>query len=92
MSTYWYFECMNHTPPIGSEEFTQHTDDAAFHKGIELALARPLTSDLNDVEYGYFERNTRIFLFAHPDCRLEIVNEYGDRRALKAEAPIERTS
>jgi hypothetical protein len=84
MSTYWHFECIDHVPPLASEEFTQHTDDAPYHQGIELAAARPLDPAWWESNQGgaksHFERNARSFLDSHPACRLEAVSEYGDRR------------
>jgi hypothetical protein len=95
VSTYWYFQCLDHTPPLTSEdEFTQHTDDAAFHRGVKLAASRPLPTEdeLDDLGLhlsdDYFSRNARRFLLAHPACSLGLLNEQGDRRALDA-APKE---
>lgn len=95
MSTYWHFQCLDHTPPLTSEdEFTQHTDDTAFHRGLALAAARPLPSEDELDRLGlepssdYFDRNARRFLIKHPACRLGLLNEYGDTRALDA-APKE---
>lgn len=87
MSTYWYFECLDHDPPLRSEdEFTQHTDDAAFKRALELAGSRDgITSPWAGEWYDtgdYFERHARRFLVAHPKCRLGIVNEYGEHRTL----------
>ena len=90
MSTYWYFECLDHSPPLRSEdEFTQHTDDAAFKRAVELATNRdgighPWTGDWYDAS-DRFEKNARRFLVAHPTCRLGLLNEYGDRRDLPAD-------
>jgi hypothetical protein len=83
VSTYWYFQCLDHTPPLGSDEFTQHTDDEDYQRGIALAAARPLDHAWWDGPQGtYAERNARSFLEAHPRCRLEAVSEYGDCRPL----------
>ncbi len=90
MSTYWYFECVSHTPALRSDdEFTQHTEDDAFHAAVALAQARPLEVPPDEWWYddelwhsSYFERNARRFLQLHPECDLELVNEYGDRRPL----------
>lgn len=90
MSTYWYFECVAHTPPLRSDdEFTQHTDDSAFKRGVELALNRadidsPWTGESHEAA-DYFERNARRFLVQHPECPLELVNEYGERQPLVPE-------
>lgn len=82
MSTYWYFECLDHNPPLRSEEeFTQHTGDSAFNRAIELAQSRPVTyewhSGIGESVDTYFEGNARQFLVKHPTCCLQIMNEYG---------------
>lgn len=90
MSTYWYFECVSHDPVLTSDdEFTQHTNDVAFHLALELAAQRPLDNPpeewWHDDELwysAYFERNARRFLQLHPACDLGLVNEYGERRPL----------
>lgn len=89
MSTWYYFECLDHTPAIKSEgEFTQHTDDSYYKRGIELAMSRPL--ERKDDEYdgsmtGHFETNARHFLIQHPTCNLGIIDEYGRRSSLPYE-------
>lgn len=85
MSTWWDFECLDHEPPLRSEdEFSQHTDDAAFKRALELAASRPVPAEWwDDERYGYFERNALRFLQAHPKCRLGIISEYGERRGLE---------
>ena len=86
MSTYWYFECLDHSPFVRSvDEFTQHTDDTAFKGGIALAHSRPI--DPESVSGEYFERNARHFLIHHPHCNLGIINEYGERRDLPETPP-----
>jgi hypothetical protein len=90
VSTYWYFECMDHDPPIQSDEFTQHTDDDSYRQGIRLALSRPLDPEYvnsDDYEGGYFESNTRSFLGQHPGCHLQVVNEYGEIRSFSDTPP-----
>lgn len=89
MSTYWYFECLDHTPALQSvDEFTQHTDDGAYRAGVELAQQRPVDADGYSAGTGHFEGNARSFLVQHPTCSLGLVNEYGERRPLPgAESP-----
>jgi len=82
MSTYWYFECLDHIPALQSAEFTQHTDDGAYRAGVELAQQRPVVADGCSTGTGHFEGNARSFLVQHPSCRLDVVSEYGERRAL----------
>ena len=80
MSTYWYFECNSHTPALRSDDdFTQHTEDAAWKRALELARSRPLPmdSDGND----FVRPGVVWFLNAHPNCELSVVSEYGERRS-----------
>jgi hypothetical protein len=80
MSTYWYFECASHEPPIRSDdEFTQHTDDDAFRTALGLARMRPIGQDQEGDDY--FSRRAIWFLKQHPACELAIVSEYGERRS-----------
>jgi hypothetical protein len=88
MSTYWYYKCTNHTPALRSEEFTQHTDDPYFRRGVELANARPFDpyedwQDNDDVVDKYYESNARRFLIDHPHCRLILISETGGMRTLE---------
>lgn len=81
LSTYWYFECKDHDPPlVSTEEFTQHTDDRNFIECVELAKHRPLPPDAYFRDY--FKSNIAPFLHQHPNCNLGLVNEYGERRSL----------
>jgi hypothetical protein len=94
MSTSWYFECLDHEPPIVSDmEFTQHTDDEHFQRALKLVEARPLAEEpgvcpSDDpgriASFEYFDRNARQFLRQHPHCSLGLLNEYGDRRPVEA--------
>lgn len=90
MSTYWHFECTDHTPPLLSEEFTQHTDDIHYVRGIELAQNRPVAESgptFRGLSHDYFDRNARAFLFQHPACSLAVVSEYGTRLRLPEPEP-----
>lgn len=86
MSTYWYFECLSHDPPLMlGEEFTQHTDDTAFKRGVELAHSRPIDPewwDRHSLTDDYFTANACRALTGHDTCVIGIVNEYGERRPL----------
>lgn len=84
MSTYWFFECLDHEPPIPSlHEFTQHAGDEAFRRGVELARSRPVDPDWWSKPHTIFEYNALRFLEAHPSCRVGLVSEGGDRRSLE---------
>lgn len=93
MSTYWYYECLDHEPTIESQdEFTQHTEDDAFRRGIELAQSRPLKPkdfEWHNSSREYFENNARRFLLQHPTCRLGIISEYKERRDIPPATPPE---
>lgn len=81
MSTYWYFECRSHAPSLRSEEFSQHTGDAHFERGITLAGLRPLDEQRTHWQGStdqYFDNNARSFLGNHPACTIGFVNEYGE--------------
>jgi hypothetical protein len=88
VSTYWYYECLDHDPPIEShDEFTQHTDNDAFRHGIELAQDRPIREkdfEWHNASLEYFDNNARRFLRQHPTCRLGIISEYQERREIPA--------
>ena len=98
MSTYWYFECMDHTPTLTSDEFTQHTDDRHYERAVEMVANRPVSlSDTTEDYYQtdaeradqHFTRNTFAFLSAHPNCQIGFVNEYDERRtATKSEGNL----
>jgi len=78
VSTYWYFECDSHATPLRSEgEFTQHTDDAAYKHGIELANARPVGPVARHMGAGRYENNARDFLALHPTCHIYAISEHG---------------
>jgi hypothetical protein len=98
MSTYWHYECLDHSPTLQSdEEFTQHTDDKWFKQGVEMAMNRPQAEDDGSYWRGgfegdggeagaYFRMNALKFLHFHPTCRIGLINEYGERRELDADA------
>lgn len=95
MSTYWYYECLDHDPPMQSgDEFTQHTDDEWFKQGVKLAMDRPQPADDGEYWCGrftddhqrsrlYFRMNARNFLHSHPTCKIGLIDEYGRRRRLE---------
>ena len=94
MSTWWYFECLDHTPPLqAQDEFTQHTEDRHWDHALRLMAQRPVERDGSywtmdrhgtptDAERSdaYFDMQARAFLSEHPTCRLGLVNEYDDHR------------
>ena len=80
MSTYWYIECLNHTPPLSSaDEVEQHT------RGLDpirtLIESRPVDPNWHEhsSHLQYFETHADRLHPQHPDCRLQLVNEYGER-------------
>lgn len=102
MSTYWYFECPDHNPPLRSEgEFTQHTHDDHWRHALELADSRPVDrwakpysyrDDMEGRSLAYFDRNARRFLADHPYCRLRVVSEYGVYENVAMKNPVGPTA
>lgn len=86
MSTYWYVECLDHDPPIRSdEEVEQHTHglpkiDALISRADEIRAYPEDVRDAISDAFGYFERNAYRFLVQHPKCSLRYCNEYGHYR------------
>jgi hypothetical protein len=79
MSTYFYFECLSHTPPLqSSDEISQHDD---IHVQNAIRLAQGLAIDPQDVG-DYFETRMPWFLREHEHCAIGIVNEYGEHRPI----------
>lgn len=82
MSTYWYFQCLSHKPTVkDNKEVSQHTNDALYLEAIRLANARPLGNgpDRYDVESNnesWMTKNAKQFLNAHPNCQVNLINEY----------------
>ena len=80
MSTYYYLQCLDHTPPLlAQDESGQHIDD------LDMII-----NDVKNRNYltelyvhgrldGYFTLNTARFLVSHKTCRIGIVDEYGKR-------------
>ena len=91
MSTWWYLECMDHTPSLRSDdEVEQHTYGLPAIR--ELIAERGNTRAMGLIRDNgeYFQRNTARFLIRHPNCPLRLVNEYGGVEAI--EDTPERTS
>lgn len=64
------------------EEFSQHTDDFHFRRGIALAHSRPVSREWWENRYDYFTANAFRALVGHDICTIGIVNEYRHREAL----------
>lgn len=86
MSTYLYLECLDHDPPLRAEaESGQHLYDlpqirrdiANRDKITELYMA-------GDFDASFFRNSTARFLAQHRDCRMRILDEFGDEHALAA--------
>lgn len=80
MSTWHYWECVDHDPPIRADgESGQH--DYNRPTMIEDYAKRDLlVAAANDGlwENDRYRVNTQAFFREHPHCRLRIVTEYGD--------------
>jgi hypothetical protein len=79
MSTYWYLQCLDHDPPLRSDdEVEQHTYGLPAIRVVYenrhtiLEVAEWMTLD------DRYARNAMQFLAGHLDCRLQFVSEYGD--------------
>lgn len=83
MSTYFYLECLSHTPPLQCDtEVSQH-DDRYVEAAIRLAQGEPATSFTEDDFLGSWTREGALrFLREHEHCAIDIVSEYGDRRPI----------
>jgi hypothetical protein len=81
MSCSFYFECLEHQPSIISDEISQH-DDAHVQAAIRMATgADPIPDDPWEVLEG-FELDAAVFLRQHPDCALDLIDEYDNRRPI----------
>lgn len=79
MSTYQYWECLDHTPPLrATEESGQHDYNRADMLTDYRQRALLNSSCLYVWPHDRYRRNTQEFFAAHPHCRLRIITEYGD--------------
>ena len=80
MSTYYYWQCLSHQPPLRAEaesgqhdyDLTQMREDFKYRQLLAEAAGLDYFSD------DRYVRNTQRFFHQHPHCKLEIVDEYGD--------------
>ena len=83
MSTYVYFECLEHDPPLQSDgEISQHWDsyvDTAIRmaQGVE-----PLPADPYEL-HDQFLLSAAVFLRFHELCAVGLVSEYGEHRPIE---------
>ena len=81
MSTYLYLECLDHDPPLrAGDESGQHLYDLPRLRR-EIADKHVLLQHWDTEWTGSwsFTNNTLRFLSSHLDCRIGIVDEYGQR-------------
>lgn len=89
MSTWIYLVCTDHTPPIRAEgESGQHLYDLPQLRR-DLAERERIVGMFDDefgaTEWlGRFTLNTWRFLRQHPECSIEIRDEYGDLHPIEA--------
>ena len=84
MSTYIYLVCLDHDPPIVSEdESGQHLydlprvrDEIAERVAVAAEADTPPVSGMEDIT-GYFRQRSARFLAQHPNCQVGIRDEYG---------------
>lgn len=90
MSTYWYLECLDHDPPLTSEdEVEQHTEgleaiDALVARRQEITEEEAQPTGIIRPASDYFASNAARFLRQHPKCSLRYVSEYGHYRPILA--------
>lgn len=94
MGTTWQLECLDHDPPLRSDEVEQHTNgnlehvaglarapEAITERGFESVSAEWVHRS-NYEWNSYFINNAIRFVTEHPRCRLALVNEHDERREL----------
>lgn len=90
MSTYYYLECLAHTPPIVSTEesarkssqISQIREDWEHREEIWWSYDSGL---LTNVEFGSPRMATIHFMEHHKDCPVQIRSEYGEVYPIAAE-------
>ena len=93
MSKYWGFRCASHDPPIDSERWLNHGDQALADALVRVrAGAWPTTAnysrsgrflDAEDVPLVWRDwphTEPVAWLRQHPHCHVQLVSEYGDVR------------
>ena len=85
----WYFECLDHNPPIRSEvEFASDAGIEFLRSGVEMANRRPINieaeakREISGLSAIYYNKWAMEFLVSHPHCNLGIVSRRGERRPL----------
>jgi hypothetical protein len=91
MSTYVYLECLDHDPPLRSEdEVGQHLSDLPRIRD-ELARRDELVAEWSKERALPFvwswPNNAARFLAGHPRCRISIRDEYGVEHPVVEDAP-----
>jgi hypothetical protein len=93
MSTYLYVECHSHNPPLRApSESGQHLYDLPQIRSLLRWTNQQMKDQLEKYQYesyadgwdinsGYFFGNTAKFLVEHPECDIEIWDEYGVQHA-----------
>ena len=88
MSTSMYLRCLNHTPAIDSDEITSRNSDEnlaeicnAIADRTLLVMAYNYAREHFGGVDNYDEIYSRVaaFLRAHPECPIEVFDEYGKR-------------
>lgn len=101
MSTWLYLRCLDHDPPLVAEaESGQHLSDLddiradlANREQVVAAwtehMSNPYTAYTDPPFDHHFRRSTAWFLAAHPTCRVDIRDEYGQVHAVQLDEDIE---
>jgi len=95
VSTYWGYACVSHEPPIVSEHWFNHGDEAlAKVFCLERAGEWPVDDrwpELGDpvpMVHRHYETTVPIvWLREHPNCTVVLHNEYGDTKPVPGDLP-----
>ena len=83
MSTCMYLTCLDHNPPLRSEEVEQHKNLTEIRKYIanREAMCTMVEMGIPFSSQGglYWANNAARFLYDHQKCKIGIQSEYGDR-------------
>lgn len=77
MSTYFYYRCLQHEPPLVSEhEVTQHRDEY-LQTAIDFASGKPLWQ-CGPWFASYVQEFATEWLQQHENCPIDVISENGD--------------
>lgn len=96
MSTHMFLTCLDHDPPLQSQEVEQHKNLTKIRQYIanREAMCTMVEMGIPFSSQGgvYWANNAAYFLYDHQKCKIGIQSEYGDRYLTEIgadESPIE---